>query len=368
MHLYEQGRRHLCPVCGRNVRRVHRTEDDMESRFAESMARYRCISDRCGWNDLLPMHLPAPSARPFSRSSSRPARPARRGRASAGMSLFMHGVRRVVRAWPLLLAGIATAAIVSHNLPGDGPAARDARNTLPLKLGEHHDGVEITADHPLLRAPDDPLTTAGVQRLTVKQGCAWGMPGRNPYRGSVEQALVTAKLPAEVVQRISSKVSAGQLDDRLEITNAGIRSERDETREFEPRNVAMTYGHTLCVNTRVNFKRGHVERASLYEAADKQGNLYSVMVPDVCGNVSVLGARMERKRKRIALPVLAETLHGAPALMRLVSGAEEQEANTVPEPDSLALAVGALAVMAGLLRLRQRGLRRATGDGARDRD
>jgi len=361
MHLYEQGRSHLCPLCGRGVRRVHRTEDDMESRFAESMARYQCVNARCGWNDLLPMQLPMPSARSYRRSTGRRSRPAGPGRASAGLSLFMHAGRRVLRAWPLLLAGIATAAIVSHTLPGNAPGARDAGNTLPLKVGEHHDGVEITADHPLLRTADDPLTTPGVQRLALKQGCAWGLPGRNPYRGSVEQALVTAKLPAEVVQRIASKVSAGQLDDRLEISNAGIRAERDDQREFESRNVAMTYGNTLCVNTRVNFKRGHVERASLYEAADRQGNLYSVMVPDVCGNVSVLGARMERKRKRIALPVLAETLHGAPALMRLVSGAQDQQANTVPEPGSLALALGALAAMVGLVQLRQR---RARRDGA----
>jgi hypothetical protein len=345
MHLYEQGRPHQCPACGRKVRRVHRTEDDMESRFAESMARYQCVNARCGWNDLLPMQLPVPAARPRPRIGRR--------RAPIDLSGAKNAGRRVLRAWPLLLAGIATAAVVSYRLPGNAAPAHDARNTLPLKTGEHHDGVEITPNHPLLTAAQDPVTSAGVQRLSLKQGCAWGLPGRNPYRGSVEQALVTAKLPAEVVQRISAKVAAGQLDDRLEITNAGIRSERDEQREFESRNVAMTYGNTLCVNTRVNFKRGHVERASLFEAADKQGNLYSVMVPDVCGNVSVLGARMERKRKRVPLAVLAETLHGAPALMRLISGAEDQEVNTVPEPGSLVLALGALAVLAGLSRLKQ---------------
>lgn len=355
MHLYEQGRPHLCPACGRKVRRVHRTDDDMESRFAESMARYRCVSDRCGWNDLLPMQLPMAAARPRPRVARR--------RPPIDLSGLRDTGRRVLRAWPLLLAGIATAAIVSQSMPGTSSAARGVRNTLPLKYGEHHDGVDITPDHPLLTAAEDPVSSAGVQRLSLKQGCAWGLPGRNPYRGSVEQALVTAKLPPEVIQRISHKVSSGQLDDRLEITNAGIRPERDDQREFEARNVAMTYGNTLCVNTRVNFKRGHVERASLYEAADKQGNLYSVMVPDVCGNVSVLGARMERKRKRVPLAVLAETHHGAPALMRLVSGAQDQEQlNTVPEPDSLALALGALAVMAGVAARRHRRVRRDATD------
>jgi hypothetical protein len=341
MHLYEQGRRrHLCPVCGRNVRRVHRTEDDMESRFAESMARYRCVSAACGWDDLLPTQSLPRSASPTPASRLDPARLKSSG-------------RRLLRAWPLLLAGLATAVVVSHSVTS-GAARGDARNTLPLKHGEHHDGVEMTPDHPLLKAvSDDTPATAGLQRLTLKQGCAWGLPGRNPYRGSVEQALVTAKLPAEVIQRISAKVNAGQLDDRLEISNAGIRTERDE-REFEPRNVAMTYGNTLCVNTRVNFQRGHVERASLYEAADKKGNLYSVMVPDVCGNVSVLGARMERNRKRVPLAVLAVTAHGAPALMRMVSGAAEAEVHTVPEPGTLACVLGALAVWAGIHRHQRR--------------
>jgi hypothetical protein len=344
MHLYEQGRSHRCPACGQQVRRVRRTEDDMESRFAASMARYRCMDGGCGWNGLLPLVLPAASARPRRR---------RKNAAPAWPALRAVG-RKVVRALPLVLAGLSTAALVMHMAPNAATAVQEARTNLPLKLGEHHDGVEMTPDHPLLKAADDPASPAAVQRLTVKQGCAWGIPGRNPYRGSVEQALLTAKLPAEVIQRISTKVASGQLDDRLEITNAGIRPERDESREFESRNVAMTYGHTLCVNTRVNFQRGHVERASLYEATDNKGNLYSVMVPDVCGNVSVLGARMERKRQRVALPVLAETAHGAPALMRLVSGAREDAVMTVPEPGSFALALAALGGLAGACLVQRR--------------
>ena len=86
------------------------------------------------------------------------------------------------------------------------------------------------------------------------------------------------------------------------------------------------------------------------------------MVPDVCGNVSVLGARMERKRKRIPLAVLAETQHGAPALMRMVSGAQDEELRTVPEPGSLGLALGALAVMAGLAARRPGRARRDNTD------
>jgi hypothetical protein len=41
------------------------------------------------------------------------------------------------------------------------------------------------------------------------------------------------------------------------------------------------------LGTRVNLKPGHVEPARLFEAQDPvSGRVYSVMVPDVCGNVS----------------------------------------------------------------------------------
>jgi hypothetical protein len=56
----------------------------------------------------------------------------------------------------------------------------------------------------------------------------------------------------------------------------------------------MTYGRTLCVNTKVNFRPGHVEKAALYEVNDATGKRHSVMVPEVCGNVSVLSDRGRR--------------------------------------------------------------------------
>jgi len=69
--------------------------------------------------------------------------------------------------------------------------------------------------------------------------------------------------------------------DRLDIRTGSIRAQRSGS-EFDAGNIAMTYGKTLCLNTRVNFVPGHVEKASLYEAADRQGRLHAVMVPDVC--------------------------------------------------------------------------------------
>jgi hypothetical protein len=44
----------------------------------------------------------------------------------------------------------------------------------------------------------------------------------------------------------------------------------------------------MCLDSAVNFAPGHVEYADLFVATDDQGQTHYVMIPDVCGNVSVL--------------------------------------------------------------------------------
>lgn len=81
------------------------------------------------------------------------------------------------------------------------------------------------------------------------------------------------------------------------------------------------------------------------------------MVPDVCGNVSVLGARGERKRRLNALAVDGDR-RGDDEWSPLASGAEP-EASSVPEPGSLADVLAALASLV-LIRARLRGLAAAS--------
>lgn len=339
-------RRATCPACAAAIRRVPRSGDDRRTAHATAMRRYACTGAGCGWQGLLPRQPRRAPAWWAGRAASSPGRTGGRPAvlaAAAGVALV------------LAAAGQRDALLAQ---PGPAVAAEAPVQWLPP--GGHHEGVALSLAHPLLRADD--AHAPDIERLALRQGCAWGKPGRNPYRGSVEQALVTARLPAAVVQRIAHKVRTGQPDDRLEIRNEGIRAARDG-RGFDPRNVALTYGHTLCVNARVNFPAGHAEPASLYEAADDEGRLHSVMVPDVCGNVSVLGARMERRRARPA--VLAETPHGGPQL--LLVRAEEtagEAARRVPEPGTPALLGAGLAAAAVLAWARRRS-RRPSSDPAR---
>ncbi len=159
-----------------------------------------------------------------------------------------------------------------------------------------------------------PASAAG---LSLRWGCAWGDPGRNPYRGSTEQALQAAGLPAEVVADIAAQRAAGRSSERLLIQLGSIQTVSGD-RTFDPRRFDMSFGMTMCRNARVNFAPGHVEQADLYEATDAQGRPHVVMVPDICGNVSVLheggelglvaGVAMSLAARGAALGQLAEAL------------------------------------------------------------
>lgn len=341
--LQRDTRRHLCPACGSDLRRVPRTAEERHLAQTQPLRRYRCPQPGCHWEGLLPrQHVHKRSARrragaalPVAMQATTASTPAARMRWTAVATLMIAG-----------LFGGALAAGLLRGLAGS-PAA-----ITPLP-GVHHEGDAISSAHPLLQAP--PSGGPQVVPLTLKQGCAWGQPGRSPYQGDVEQALSAARLPAEVVQRIALKVRSGRPDDRLTVSTAAIRARRD-AREFDPRNVALTYGHTLCVNSRVNFKPGHTEAASLYEATDQQGQLHSVMVPDVCGNVSVLGVRMDGGRAQV-LPVLAYP--GGESVPVLHTAWVDEDAaarqRQVPVPGTLAHALLALAAMATVGRWQGKG-------------
>ena len=197
-------------------------------------------------------------------------------------------------------AAVVVLMAVGHQvdqamLQGVPPGVSHDGRVLPAPLAVP---MALAAGEP---APDGPP-------LALRQGCAWGQPGRMPYRGTTAQALRAARLPPEVVQEVARLHRVRAVTDRVEIRTGAIRAVTDG-REFNPQSFAMTYGHTLCVDARVNFRAGHVERGDLYEVRDARSRLHSVMVPDVCGNVSVLGARGEKVDKR-ALTVAQAALGG----------------------------------------------------------
>lgn len=302
------------------------------------------------------------------------------------------GVRRL---GSLLLPALAlsalacTLAAVAWQAGLFGPIAAHG-----YALGEHHDGEALPATHPLVRhhwrveqrasaqrasaqrtaasaaVPQAMVQTAAASgadldtavqsaptggsssRLSLRYGCVWGQPGRNPYRGSVEQALRSAALPEEVVRSVAAQVRSKEPVDTLEISNTGVRA-LASGRVFDATNIALTYGTTLCLGSRVNFEAGHVEKAALYEAAAADGRVLAVMVPEVCGNVSVLGQSDERVKYERLNGLVSQTngANGArwmPAVLMdpdAGAGRSGPAVNDVPEPGTLACALAALGAL-----------------------
>lgn len=292
------------------------------------MGRFRCTGTRCGWNGLLTRRLEDDS----------PARAQWRRSALRGLV-------------PLLLAGVAVLAAQwgAANAPvADVPVG--ARHFAP---GEAFDGEALPAEHPLLVpaslqaaiGTDGDAPSENARGLTLRRFCAWGRPGRMPYRGSVEEALRAAQVPKAVRDQIGAAIAAGRPHDRLTVANDAIRT-ASGTQTFDADGFAMTYGRTLCLGTRVNFRAGHTEAASLYEAFDQNGRRYSVMVPDVCGNVSVLRSRGELAQRSAGQP--HTTLTGLDPLdpgdpgQRVMHAVLSGKPNEVPTPGTLGLSLAGL--------------------------
>lgn len=332
------GFRSQCTACGSELRRIPRLPDEGHT---PGMRRYGCVSEACTWQGLMP-RMPA-------RRRALAARRWRRALSRAKLPMLL-GV----------LASAGLAAAVWHKQPAPAPAPA------ALAPGDHHDGVPLLPSHPLLRRVQDraganmasanPLAVAPVAALSLRRACVWGKPGRNPYRGTVEQALHMAALPPEVVREIARQVRAGTPADRLAVANDGIVA-AGSGRRFSAQNVALTYGMTLCLGSRVNFPLGHSEPAALYEASDHGGRVYAVMVPEVCGNVSVLGQHATPSAEATptgdggqdALRLMPQHLKAGPWAMTADAGEVPQ---SVPLPGTLVLVLAGLAVLWGSRRMR----------------
>lgn len=312
----ERSPRPVCPSCGGRLHRRRRTLWDRLRRVAQGpVRRWSCKADACGWAGTLP-----------------------RGGAFASPAVPSLRTLRIA-AWGVPAVGLITVGAVLVGAGAWGWKRHQAASLVKVgphrwAPGEHFEGDPLPPNHPLVRvvyraapaasgAASVPVP-AGAQAVAVpsalvrtvseqpptpsasgeeadkapaglalRRHCAWGEPGRNPYRGSVEEALQAARLPPEAIVQIAEAVQAGRHADRLTISNTGIEADGGG-QIYNQRNFALTHGRTLCLSASVNFPVGHTERASLYVATDAQGKLHSVMVPDVCGNVSVLGSDVER--------------------------------------------------------------------------
>lgn len=285
-------------------------------------------------------------------------RRAKRRRPMLWTRRHLHQLVARVRPWTPALSRLGLAGLSISVGAAAGAAWHQAslptlvqqRATLPP--GEYHDGDPLPVAHILTL----PAARANAP-LDLRGACVWGRPGRDPYRGSVAEALRTAQLPAAVQAKLIAKVAANQPDARLIIANDGIRSETG-TRRFSAESFAMTYGRTMCLEARVNFPTGHTEPASLYEVQVESGRRYSLMIPDVCGNVSIIAdassSSDELLHRRLG--------HGLPSQLYLTTldgGGEDDPTHVVPAPSTLGSTAFALEGCACLDHVDRRAVRRS---------
>lgn len=256
---------HRCPECGHEVERVHRHLGDRVVAILERIHRYRCLNAACGWEGIISLPSAAPAA-----SDAPPI------------------TWKLRLLWLLVGAAIALSAVAGLKLyrdartPNRPPEVVKAPAPLPVAAGEDFGGQSLPADDP--RVKENPTD------LTIRRGCVWGVPGGNPYKGTVHQALAAARLPAEVAGKIGTMIEKGIVSDRVVITRDAIHTTSGK-RRFDATIPAMAFGKTVCFGTRVNFHAGHVEVADIYDAIDDNGATFTVMVPYVCGNISLLYER-----------------------------------------------------------------------------
>lgn len=305
---------HSCPQCGGEVSRVRRNMRDRLVGVLEDVRRFRCVKPECGWEGII--------------STDWMPHSVRRQAAMTWLSRLAWMTVGVAVA----LAGVFGLKAYRNVRSAKAPVAAVAvAEPLPVPPGVSYDGVEL--------APTDARAVGNPSALSLRRGCAWGVPGRSPYKGTVSQALSGAKLPPEVVRKVEAMVAHGVVSDRLEISRDAIRTVSGK-RRFDSNIVAMGFGSTLCFGTRVNFEPGHVERADLYDATDADGTRFAVMVPYVCGNVSVLAERAERPE-----------------------GGGGGGDRSIPEPATLVLLASGVAAMAVAARI-SRPLRRCREAGS----
>lgn len=248
-----QPARNFCPRCGVRVHKAHRRLRDRLVSVGHDVRRYRCKD--CGWQGLLPQ----PRTVPRSRT-----------RLAHSRTVWM-----LVGVLLIPLVGLSAAVYWSG-----APAEQ-----VPVPPGQSMAGTPLE--------PDD-LRRADAKRSgELRRACVWGGPGQSPYLGTLTAALAAARLPSEIIGKFQSMQEGRLVNDRLEISRAGIHT-ADGRRYFGHTALAMALGETLCFSTRINMPPDTVGAADLYELIDDEGQRFTIMVVARGGNVAVLEEQSQR--------------------------------------------------------------------------
>ncbi len=110
--------------------------------------------------------------------------------------------------------------------------------------------------------------------------CSWDHPGANPFRGEIPAAVAHyTEIPAAVRVQLRAKMKRHAYDDVAEIRRDSIAG-KHQYADLR----SMHFGDTLCKNvSRAKWSDAAIERGLVYTVG-----AYSVIVPTVCSNVSLV--------------------------------------------------------------------------------
>lgn len=183
--------------------------------------------------------------------------------------------------------------------------------------------------------------------LAVVAACSWNNPGSNPYIGPIPEAVYSyTDIPKSVQDRLYNRMQRRDYDDIVQIgaeTIAGANNYSDLRQ--------MHFGNNRrCEEVDRSKWEGRIERGLVYCEGE-----YCLVVPTVCRNVS-------RITRLVTAPQHVDKLENnyrsdeEAQLRELLKQQQEEEARrrkrvqTVPEPSTLALVMGA---MIAILRLKK---------------
>jgi hypothetical protein len=124
------------------------------------------------------------------------------------------------------------------------------------------------------------LASAALSAAAIVPACSWNQPGRNPYRGTVQEAVSRyVGIPAPTRAALVEKMERRAADDNVVITRDAIVGKDS----YAPEIAAMHFGRqTVCDRvTRERWPDTAREPAAVY---CEDG--YCLIVPRICGNVS----------------------------------------------------------------------------------
>lgn len=121
--------------------------------------------------------------------------------------------------------------------------------------------------------------------VAVQRTCAWTEPGANRYTGDPVAAVDHyAHIPPAIRDRLKQRLAVHAYDDIVTVTRDGIEGQHD----YEPGIAGMHFGRNKVCRS-VSRQRWPAERRVIGLVYCEQH--YCMMVPTVCGNLSLISRR-----------------------------------------------------------------------------